>query len=140
MPEDSKRFESYPDRLVREAMERGDFAHNPLHGKHIPLGRAGQNKPWIVERLEHEDLSGIVPEPVLLRREKQALATTLADVPTEAEAREIIEALNERIRRQTMNPTTGPRIVVSLVDVESAIRTWQSDHRRLPPHQRRSTP
>ena len=61
MAEDfTPRYESYPDRLIREAMERGDFADNPLRGKPVKLGRPGEQKSWIQERLEREDLSGIL--------------------------------------------------------------------------------
>ena len=56
------RFESYPERLVREAIERGEFDDNPYAGRPLPLGRPGDEKPWIVERLEREDLSGVLPE------------------------------------------------------------------------------
>ena len=55
------RFESYPERLVREAVERGEFDNNPYTGRPIDLGRPGAEKPWIVERLEREDLSGVLP-------------------------------------------------------------------------------
>ncbi len=64
MAEDfTPRYESYPDRLIREAMERGDFADNPLRGKPVKLGRPGEQKSWIQERLEREDLSAILRRP-----------------------------------------------------------------------------
>ena len=70
------RFESYPERLVREAIERGEFDDNPYAGRPLPLGRPGDEKPWIVERLEREDLSGVLPEGLralrALRRERAA--------------------------------------------------------------------
>ena len=56
------RFESYPERLVREAIERGEFDGNPYAGRPVDLGRPGSEKPWIVERLGREDLSGVLPE------------------------------------------------------------------------------
>ena len=63
------RFESYPERLVREAIERGKFDNNPYTGRPIDLGRPGAEKPWIVERLEREDLSGVLPAHLRALRE-----------------------------------------------------------------------
>lgn len=62
------RFESYPERLVREAIERGEFDDNPYRGRPVRLGRPGAEKPWIVERLEREDLSGVLPEALRAAR------------------------------------------------------------------------
>lgn len=133
MAEDfAPRYESYPDRLIREAMARGEFSDNPLRGKPLPLGRAGAQKSWIQERLEREDLSGILPPPLQLRREKAAIAETLANVPTEKQAREIVEALNGRIREATMNPASRPRVVISLLDVDQVLARWRQSHGKGP--------
>ncbi|CEG92680.1 MULTISPECIES: DnaJ family domain-containing protein [Propionibacterium] len=135
MAEDfTPRYESYPDRLIREAMERGDFADNPLRGKPVKLGRPGEQKSWIQERLEREDLSGILPPPLQLRREKARIARTLANVPTEQQARQIIDALNERIRDANLNPATQPRVVISLLDAEQALSDWRDAHPGAPSH------
>ncbi|CEG95564.1 DUF1992 domain-containing protein [Propionibacterium freudenreichii] len=135
MAEDfTPRYESYPDRLIREALERGDFADNPLRGKPVKLGRPGEQKSWIQERLEREDLSAILPPPLQLRREKARIARTLANVATEQQARQIIDALNERIRDANLNPATQPRVVISLLDAEQALSDWRDAHPGAPSH------
>ncbi|MFZ2623792.1 MAG: DUF1992 domain-containing protein [Propionibacterium sp.] len=119
-------FESHVDRLVREAIERGDFDHNPLTGKPLRLGRPGAEKPWIVSRLEREDLRGVLPAPLQVRRAKQDIGRTLAGVRTEQQAREIIEALNERIKESNLDSGARPRIITSLLDVEATLTTWRA--------------
>lgn len=127
MPEErSEHFESHVDRMVREAIERGDFDHNPLAGKPLSLGRPGDEKPWIVSRLEREDLSGVLPAPLQVRRAKQDILQTLAGVRTEREAREIIEALNERIKASNLDSGAHPRIITSMLDVEATLANWRA--------------
>lgn len=121
-------FESYPDRLVREAIERGDFEHNPYAGKPVHLGTGPNAKPWILQRLEREVLTGILPAPLAVRREKQELAGRLDQACSEAEARQIVEGLNERIKASMSDTGTGPRVITGLVDVEAAIEFWHSRH------------
>ena len=121
-----KRFESYPERLVREAIERGDFNHNPYIGKPVDLGRPGGEKPWIVSRLEQEDLRGVLPPALQLRRAKEDIQQTLREVRSESQARQIIEALNDQIRAFDALPSEGPRIVISLLDVGAVLADWRA--------------
>lgn len=117
-------FESWIDRQVRLAVERGDFDNLPGKGKPVDLGQPGRERPWIVDRLSREDLSSILPTPLLLRKEKENLATQLESVKTEQVAREIIQNLNQRIKESNLSPTT-PRIITTLVDEEATIRAWR---------------
>lgn len=124
--EPPEHFESHVDRMVREAIERGDFDHNPLAGKPLRLGRPGAQKPWIVSRLEREDLSGVLPAPLQVRRAKQDILRTLAGVRTEREACEIIEALNERIRESNLDSAARPRVITSMLDVGATLVSWRA--------------
>ena len=117
-------FESWIDRQVRLAVERGDFDNLPGKGKPVDLGQPGRERPWIVDRLSREDLSSILPTPLLLRKETENLATQLESVKTEQAAREIIQNLNQRIKESNLSPTT-PRIITALVDEEATIRAWR---------------
>ena len=121
-----ERFESYPERLVREAIERGDFDHNPYAGRPVDLGRPGAERPWIVGWLEREHLKDVVPPALQLRRAKTEIQRILREVHSEWQARQIIEALNDQIRAFDAVPSDGTRIAIALLDVEATLAAWRS--------------
>ena len=120
-------YESWIDRQIREAMERGEFDNLPSAGK--PLRLDADEDWWIKRKLKQEDLEPVLPGPLMLRREVERIQQTLADVRDEATARAIVEDLNERIREHYRRPTSGPTIIVALVDVEAALDAWRTKDR-----------
>ncbi|NNG21064.1 DUF1992 domain-containing protein [Naumannella sp. ID2617S] len=119
------RFESWIDRQVREAIERGEFDNLPGMGKPIPnLGDRDENW-WIKQKLEREGLKPPLPESLALRREREEIQRTLADVPTEERARAIVVDLNERIKESWLRRGEGPMIVVSRLNVDQVIAEWR---------------
>jgi len=121
----SERYESAADRAIREAMERGDFDNLPGAGKPIP-GLGGRHDPdwWLKGFLEREKVSMPLPPSLQLRKDIAELPDQLADVAREQDARAIIEALNERIRRHQRIPD-GPPIHINLVDSDAALEQWR---------------
>lgn len=120
-------FESWIDRQIREAMERGEFDNLPSAGK--PLRLDADEDWWIKRKLQQENLEPVLPGPLMLRREVERIQQTLADVRDEATARAIIEDLNERIREHYRRPAAGPTIIVALVDVDAALDAWRTKGR-----------
>lgn len=121
------RAESAVDRQIREATERGEFDNLPGTGKPIPgLGDRRDENAWVKSFLEREKVSMPLPESLQLRKDKAELPEVLADVGREPNAREIIEALNERIRESHRRRFDGPPIHLNLVDVEQALADWRS--------------
>lgn len=120
------RRESAVDRQIREATERGDFDNLPGAGKPIEgLGARRDENAWLKSFLEREKVSPPLPESLQLRKDVSELPTMLADVRREPNAREIIEALNERIRQSHRRRLDGPPIHINLVDVEQALTDWR---------------
>lgn len=119
----SVQFESWIDRQVREAMERGEFDNLPGAGK--PLELDTSEDWWIKAKMRREGLEAVLPGPLALRREVERIQATLATVTRESEAREICEDLNRRIKEHYAHGLTEPRIVVRLLDVESELRARQ---------------
>jgi hypothetical protein len=121
-----ERYESWVDRQVREAQERGEFDDLPGAGRPIP-GVAKHDPNWWVKGLiEREKISAPLPPGLALRREVEQLPTALAGVRDEAAARELVEDLNQRIldlRRRP--PEAGVPVVVPTVDVEAALQRWR---------------
>ena len=120
------RYESWVERQVREAIERGEFDNLPGAGRPLPSinGREDENW-WVKSLLEREQLPLPLPTSLALRREVADLPQTLADVPDEPTVRDIIEDLNRRIRDSHRRRVDGPPIVVKPVDVERAVTDWR---------------
>ena len=122
-----ERYESFVERQIREAQERGAFDNLPGAGKPIP-GLGDQDPHWWVKGLlEREKLSPPLPPALALRKEIEHLPATLRDCRTEAAAREVVEDLNRRILELRRRPAERPVVFVRTVDVEAAITQWRTD-------------
>ena len=125
------RYESWVERQIREAIERGEFDNLPGAGRPLPgiNGREDENW-WVKGLLEREQLPMPLPTSLALRREVADLPQTLADVPDERAVRDIIEDLNRRIRDSHRRRVDGPPIVVKPVDVEQTLTDWRRSRSR----------
>ena len=125
------RYESWVERQVREAIERGEFDNLPGAGRPLPgiNGREDENW-WVKSLLEREQLPMPLPTALALRREVADLPQTLAVVPDERTVRDIIEDLNQRIRDSHRRRVDGPPGVVKPVDVEQTVTDWRRSRSR----------
>ena len=116
------RYESWVERQIREAIERGEFDNLPGQGRPIKglNGREDENW-WVKAYLEREQLPLPLPTSLALRREVMALPETLADVADEESVREIVRDLNRRIAESHRIRVDGPAIVIGLVNVDRAV-------------------
>ena len=125
------------DVVIDQAIARGEFDDLPLAGKPIP-GIARHDPDWWLKALiEREQISGVLPEAIQLRKDDAVLADRLDALRTEDDVREAVEEFNARIvsaRRQLMG---GPPVVTPLRDVDREVHAWAS-RRRQP--DRRSRP
>ena len=120
-------YESWIDRQIREAMERGEFDNLPGAGRPLELDPA--EDWWIKAKIRREGLEPVLPGPLALRKEVERIQEALARVRFEDEARELCEDLNERVRDYYRRGWQGPRIVVRLVDVEAELARWRERRR-----------
>jgi Domain of unknown function (DUF1992) len=118
-------YESWVERQIREAIERGEFDNLPGQGKPIKgLGRDDENW-WVKAYLEREQLPLPLPTSLALRKEVMELGHTLADIPDEESVREIVKDLNHRIAESHRIRVDGPHIVIGLVNMERAVADWR---------------
>ena len=124
-------YESWVERQIREATERGEFDNLPGAGKPIPglTGRDDENW-WVKQFLEREQLPMPLPTSLALRKEVASLPQELADVPDEESVRQIITELNQRIRDSHRRRLDGPAAVVGFVDMEATVAEWRRNRAR----------
>jgi hypothetical protein len=120
------RFETWIDKQIRDAQDRGEFDDLPGKGKPI----RGLDEPpdelwWVKSMLQREGVS-VTPPSLALRKEVHDLQERLAPVRDEAEVRRIVEDLNARIREINRKPGDGPPTTVSPLDVDEVVARWQA--------------
>lgn len=122
-------FETWVDRKIREATERGEFENLPGAGKPLPGAgsRYHDENAWLRDYLRREGVSGdaALPPSLLLRREVERLPDTVRELDTEEQVRATVAALNRRIVEWLRVPT-GPQVPVAPVDADEVVAGWRA--------------
>lgn len=119
-------FESWIDRQIREARERGEFDNLPGAGKPIPGIRGPHDENWWVKGLmERENLKPVLPTSLSLRKEAEELHETVARERHERAVREIVEDLNARILDSRRRQVDGPQTWVRTFNVDRVVEKWR---------------
>jgi hypothetical protein len=118
-------FETWIDRQIREATDRGEFDDLPGAGKPIPdLDKPHDDAWWIKEKLRRENLSYLPPAAALRKKAERALAE-VSQAKSEGEVRAIVTAINEKIAEAIKKPPSGPPVDIVPFDVEGVVRDWR---------------
>lgn len=121
-------FESWVDKQIREATDRGEFDNLPGTGKPIPgYGRPDDELWWVKDYVRREGLTteDLLPTPLRLRKEIEQLPETVARLRSERAVRDAVDELNRRITDWLRVPS-GPQISVLPVDVDDVVRQWHA--------------
>jgi hypothetical protein len=124
-------FETWIDRQIREAEDRGEFDNLPGAGKPLPgAGQFDNENWWLNSYLKREGVTGdtLLPPAVLLRREAEDLPSVVRHMRSEAEVRETVADLNKRIVEFLRQPSEL-RISVRPVNVERTVEEWKAGRR-----------
>ena len=85
------------DVVIDQAIARGEFDDLPLAGKPIP-GIARHDPDWWLKALiEREQISGVLPEAIQLRKDDAALVDRLDALHAEQDVRGAVEEFNARV-------------------------------------------
>lgn len=112
------------DRVIREAIERGEFDDLPGAGKPLDLSDADDPDWWVKRLIKRErlDTSAALPEVFTLRRERETFPDSLIDLRTEAAVREVLQDYNRRVKQDRLASLgRGLPVVAPLVDVEAMV-------------------
>ncbi|HEY2770014.1 MAG TPA: DUF1992 domain-containing protein [Solirubrobacteraceae bacterium] len=119
------RFESWLDRQIRQARERGEFDDLPGAGQPLSdLGKPYDEMWWVKRKLRDENLS-YLPPSLALRKEAHEAVQGATQARTEAELRDRLGAINERIRDAIRMGIRGPDMNLVPIDVERLVREWR---------------
>ncbi|MGP4098078.1 J-domain-containing protein [Nonomuraea sp. KM90] len=119
-------FETWIDRQIREAEERGEFDDLPGKGKPLPgLDRHPDEIWWIKQKVESEGLSMPLPPTLALRKEAEEALAAARGARSEAEARRIVEEINHRIREAIRTGLSGPPLNLMPFDADEIVSEWR---------------
>ena len=123
-------YESFIEKQIREAQERGEFDNLPGAGK--PLrGLESQDPDWWVKQLvrrEGLDMTDALPPVIALRKEADGFPESLLDLRTEESVRAVLEDFNRRVKLDRLRPTVGPfpPMLARTVDVDELVARWRA--------------
>lgn len=121
-------FETWVDKQIREAVDRGDFDNLPGAGK--PLrGLDGPDDElwWVKDYIRREGLptEALLPTSLQLRKEIERLADTVRELPSEQAVRDIVKELNLRIANWLRAPS-GPHLPIGPVNADKMVHQWHT--------------
>ncbi len=118
-------WETWIDRQVREAQERGDFDGLPGAGKPLPDLDRRDDDWWLKRMLQREGVT-VTPPTIAIRVEVEQALERAACAADEIEIRAVLGAVNEKVRRINRLGAAGPPSTVMPVDVEEAVARWRA--------------
>ncbi|HET7387435.1 MAG TPA: DUF1992 domain-containing protein [Nocardioidaceae bacterium] len=130
--EDSSRYRRadqralWVDQQVRQAMRRGEFDNLPGAGKPLKLTDMHDPDWWVKRLIERENITGIAPPAIALRREDAEFEARLDDEVTEDGVRRVVTDFNARVveaRRQLLG---GPPVITKTRDPDGEVEAWHA--------------
>ena len=118
--------ETFAERLIREAEERGELKNLAGEGKPLPgLDDPPDELWWVKQKLKAEGLSFLPPE-LELRTEVLRFRESLASLRSEQEVRLRAAELNARICEQNRTVVSGPMTELAPFDPEWLVERWRA--------------
>jgi hypothetical protein len=126
-------FQTWVERQIREAIERGEFDNLPGAGKPIPdLDKPHDELWWVRDKLRREHLAYLPPTLALRKEAEDARAAALA-ARSERQVRRILAAINRKIAEGNRTAASGPPLNLTPFDVDRVVGDWRE---RQPPPER----
>jgi hypothetical protein len=118
-------FETWVERQLREAAERGAFDDLPGAGRPIPdLDKPHDELWWVKQKLRRENFS-YLPPTIALRKQAEEALEAAALAGSEEEVRRIVAGINAKIIEGNRKAASGPPLNLAPFDVERVVRDWR---------------
>ncbi|MGY1653198.1 DnaJ family domain-containing protein [Geodermatophilus sp. SYSU D01119] len=130
-------FETWVERQIGQAQERGDFTGLRGTGRPLPAFDPDETVfDWAVAKARREGIAPaeMLPPGLALRRERDDLPARVAGLPSEDAVRAVAEDYNARVEafwRRPQESRWSP--VPGLADVEALVEGWRRDRPPPPP-------
>jgi len=119
------KWETWVDRQIRDAQERGQFENLPGKGKPIAdLDRPYDENWWVKQKLQREQLSAL-PPGLALRKEVETVLDNLAALESEDAVRRTFQRLNDKIPYVDA-AGMGPPSRLSQFNIDAMVRRWET--------------
>lgn len=90
---------TWVDVQIQQAVARGDFDDLPGYGKPLRLRDTHDPDWWVKGLLERENITGVLPPALQIRKDDAALDGQLDRLHTERQVREAVSEFNAAVRR-----------------------------------------
>ncbi|MFI9647761.1 DUF1992 domain-containing protein [Streptomyces sp. NPDC052040] len=119
-------FESFVDKQIRDAQNRGAFADLPGAGEPSPsVTDTVYDELWWIKRKMAREGFAVLPPTLALRKEAEDTLTAAMAAPSEQAVRRMLEGLNAKIRDMMFKPPPGPPLGLKPYDIEDVVRQWR---------------
>jgi hypothetical protein len=120
-------WESWIDKQIRDAMERGEFDDLPGKGKPLPdIDRPRDELWWVREKLKRENVQ-ILPPALQVRKDLDEGRDRIAATDDEDLVRRLVAEINEKIREVNRTVVAGPPSTLFPLDVERVVERWRGE-------------
>ncbi len=119
-------WQSWIDKQIYDAEQRGEFDN--LAGKGKPLADIDEplDELWWVKRKLKEEGVSFLPPALAIRREVELTRELIASAETEERVRDLVAAINARIREVNRTSISGPPTSVMPMNVEDVVARWRA--------------
>ena len=124
-------WDAWIELQIREADAQGALSNLPGFGRPLPGLEAGYDPDWWVKQFVQREGVSVLPPALELLRKVERVLTGLSRLPTEAQVRDQLVALNAEIAKVNARTLEGPATRLGVLDVDSIINEWRA--RRVVP-------
>ncbi|MFJ8012289.1 DUF1992 domain-containing protein [Streptomyces sp. NPDC096339] len=119
-------IESWVDRQIREASDRGEFEELPGFGKPLASLDAPYDEMWWIKGKMHREGFAALPPALALRKEAEDALAAARAARSERQVRAILTEINEKIAAALRMPPQGPPLNLTEYDVEGVLEEWRA--------------
>lgn len=118
-------FETWVDKQIREAEQRGEFAELAGAGKPLASLDTPYDELWWIKGKMHREGLSALPPTLVLRKAAEDAMVAVGRARSERQVRAILAEINERIAEALRRPPQGPPLNRGLFDVEQVVADWR---------------